>query len=150
MSIESDGTVRHEVLVDLPQERAFWAFADLDRIKPREHNLLGVPIAATVLEQHSGGDVYDRGVTAASAGGAGCSSSTPTTRSLSAETSDQTGKSPPNQRGRGQTSPPSVKSRHGCAWCIATTRTTAQGGSRCETAWTRPTGGRSIWPATRR
>ncbi len=102
MSIDSDGAVRHEVLVDLPQERAFWAFADLDRIKPREHNLLGVPIAATVLQQHSGGDVYDRGVTAASAGGAGCSSSTPTTRSLSAETSGQTGKSPPNQRGRGQ------------------------------------------------
>jgi len=36
-------------------------FADLDRIKPREHNLLAVPIEQTVLEQHVGGDVYDRG-----------------------------------------------------------------------------------------
>jgi len=62
MSIDSDGTVRHEVLVDLPQQQAFWAFADLDRIKPREHNLLAVPIAATVLEQRAGGDVYDRGI----------------------------------------------------------------------------------------
>ena len=62
MSIDSDGTVRHEVVVDLPQEQAFRAFADLDRIKPREHNLLAVPIAATVPEQRAGGDVCDRGV----------------------------------------------------------------------------------------
>ncbi len=62
MSIDSDGTVRHEVVVGLPQEQAFWAFTDLDRIKPREHNLLTVPIAETVLEQRAGGDVYDRGV----------------------------------------------------------------------------------------
>jgi uncharacterized protein YndB with AHSA1/START domain len=62
MSIESDGSVRHEVVVDLAPEQAFWAFADLDRIKPREHNLLAVPIEETVLEQHVGGSVYDRGV----------------------------------------------------------------------------------------
>ena len=62
MSIGNGGTVRHEVVVDLPQEQAFWAFADLDRIKPREHNLLAVPIAETVLERRAGGDVYDRGV----------------------------------------------------------------------------------------
>jgi uncharacterized protein YndB with AHSA1/START domain len=37
-------------------------FADLNRIKPREHNLLPVPIEQTVLEQHVGGDVYDRGI----------------------------------------------------------------------------------------
>ncbi len=62
MSIESDGSVRHEVVVDLPQEEAFWAFTDMDRIKPREHNMLAVPIEQTVLEQHVGGDVYDRGI----------------------------------------------------------------------------------------
>ena len=62
MSVEADGSVRHEVTVDLPQEQAFWAFTDLDRIKPREHNMLAVPIEATVLEQHVGGGVYDRGV----------------------------------------------------------------------------------------
>jgi uncharacterized protein YndB with AHSA1/START domain len=62
MSVDSDGTVRHEVVVDLPQEQAFWAFTDFDRIKPREHNLLAVPIAETVLELRAGGDVYDRGV----------------------------------------------------------------------------------------
>lgn len=55
-------TVRQEVVVDLPPEEAFWKFADLDRIKPRDHNLLAVPIEQTVLEQHAGGDIYDRGV----------------------------------------------------------------------------------------
>ena len=62
MSVETDGSVRHQVVVDLPQEQAFWAFTELDRIKPREHNMLAVPIEQTVLEQHVGGDVYDRGV----------------------------------------------------------------------------------------
>lgn len=62
MTVHSDGTVRHEVVVDLPPEQAFWKFADLDKIKPREHNMLAVPIAETVLEQHAGGDLYDRGV----------------------------------------------------------------------------------------
>jgi uncharacterized protein YndB with AHSA1/START domain len=62
MSVEPDGSVRHQVVVDLPQEQAFWAFTDLDRIKPREHNMLAVPIEQTVLEQHVGGGVYDRGV----------------------------------------------------------------------------------------
>ena len=60
--IASEGEVRHEVIVDLAREEAFWAFTDLDRIKPREHNMLAVPIDRTVLEQHVGGDVYDRGV----------------------------------------------------------------------------------------
>jgi uncharacterized protein YndB with AHSA1/START domain len=62
MSVEPDGSVRHEVVVDLAQEQAFWAFTDLDRIKPREHNMLAVPIEQTVLEQRVGGDVYDRGI----------------------------------------------------------------------------------------
>jgi uncharacterized protein YndB with AHSA1/START domain len=60
--VESDGMVRHEVLVGMSQEAAFWTFTELDRIKPREHNMLAVPIERTVLEQHVGGDVYDRGV----------------------------------------------------------------------------------------
>jgi uncharacterized protein YndB with AHSA1/START domain len=62
MTAESDLAVRQEVVVDLPPEQAFWTFADLNRIKPREHNLLSVPIDQTVLEQHVGGDVYDRGI----------------------------------------------------------------------------------------
>ena len=60
MTAESGKSIRHEVVVDLPVEEAFWMFADLDRIKPRQHNMLAVPIEQTVLEQHVGGDVYDR------------------------------------------------------------------------------------------
>lgn len=62
MSIDADGSVRYEVVIDLPQEQAFWSFTDLDRIKPRDHNLLAVPIEETILEHRVGGDVYDRGI----------------------------------------------------------------------------------------
>ena len=33
----------------------------LDKIKPREHNMLGVDIAETVFEPRAGGRIYDRG-----------------------------------------------------------------------------------------
>jgi uncharacterized protein YndB with AHSA1/START domain len=50
-------------VVDAPIERAFRVFTeDFDRVKPREHNMLGVEIAETVLEPRAGGRVYDRGV----------------------------------------------------------------------------------------
>ena len=62
MSVEPDGSVRHHVVVDLAQEQAFWAFTDLDRIKPREHNMLAADIAETVLEPRQGGRIYDRGI----------------------------------------------------------------------------------------
>jgi len=56
-------TVRHEVVVDAPVERAFSVFVnDIGSFKPREHNLLAVDIAETVFEPRVGGHVYDRGV----------------------------------------------------------------------------------------
>ncbi|HWU22169.1 MAG TPA: SRPBCC family protein [Nocardioides sp.] len=53
--------VRHEIVVDAAVEDTFRVFAEMDRIKPREHNLLAVPIEATVVEPYVGGDIYDRG-----------------------------------------------------------------------------------------
>jgi uncharacterized protein YndB with AHSA1/START domain len=54
--------VRHEIEVAVPVERAFAVFTEqFDRIKPREHNMLAVPIAETVFETQVGGSVYDRG-----------------------------------------------------------------------------------------
>ena len=54
--------VTHEIVVEVPVERAFRVFTEqFDQIKPREHNLLSVPIAETVFETHIGGAVYDRG-----------------------------------------------------------------------------------------
>lgn len=61
-STSTDSVVRQEVVVDLPPERAFSLFVEqFDRIKPREHNLLSVPIAESVFEPRVGGSVYDRG-----------------------------------------------------------------------------------------
>jgi uncharacterized protein YndB with AHSA1/START domain len=56
-------SVRSEIVVDAPIERAFAVFTEqFDRIKPREHNMLGVDIAETVFEPRVGGSIYDRGV----------------------------------------------------------------------------------------
>ena len=64
MSMQAqDTTVRAEISVNAPVERAFAVFTqDFDRVKPREHNMLGVDIAETVLEVRPGGRIYDRGV----------------------------------------------------------------------------------------
>ena len=56
-------SIRHEVTVDAPVERAFTVFTeDFGRFKPREHNMLAVDIAETVFEPRVGGHVVDRGV----------------------------------------------------------------------------------------
>jgi uncharacterized protein YndB with AHSA1/START domain len=56
-------SVRAQIIVEAPVERAFRVFTeDFDRIKPREHNILGVEIAETVFEPRVGGHIYDRGV----------------------------------------------------------------------------------------
>ena len=58
-----DRSVRTEVVVEAPIERAFRVFTeDFGSFKPREHNLLGVEIAETVFEPRVGGHLYDRGV----------------------------------------------------------------------------------------
>jgi uncharacterized protein YndB with AHSA1/START domain len=64
MSTQAQATsVRSEIVVDAPIERAFAVFTQqFDRIKPREHNMLGVDIAETVFEPRVGGSIYDRGV----------------------------------------------------------------------------------------
>ena len=60
---ETEASVHLQVIVHAPIERAFRTFTnEFDRIKPREHNLLGVDIAETVFEPRVGGHVYDRGV----------------------------------------------------------------------------------------
>jgi uncharacterized protein YndB with AHSA1/START domain len=64
MTMQAAGTsVRHQVVVEAPIERAFSVFTkDFGNFKPREHNLLGVDIAETVFELHEGGHIVDRGV----------------------------------------------------------------------------------------
>jgi uncharacterized protein YndB with AHSA1/START domain len=56
-------SVAHRVVVNAPIERAFAVFTErFGDFKPREHNLLAVPIAETVFEPRVGGHIYDRGV----------------------------------------------------------------------------------------
>jgi uncharacterized protein YndB with AHSA1/START domain len=64
MSIQTEPTAIHtQIVVEAPIERAFHVFTeDFDRIKPREHNMLGVEIDETVFEPRAGGRVFDRGV----------------------------------------------------------------------------------------
>ncbi len=59
----ADSSVRTEIIVDVPIERAFRVFTDrFDHIKPREHNMLAVSIAQSVFEPKVGGRIYDRGI----------------------------------------------------------------------------------------
>ena len=64
MSTQADQTsILTSVTVEAPLDRAFAVFVeDFDRIKPREHNMLGADIAETVFEPRAGGHIYDRGV----------------------------------------------------------------------------------------
>lgn len=63
MTTQAQDSVRTDVVVDAAAERAFQLFTEqFDRIKPREHNMLGVDIAESVFEPRVGGRVYDRGV----------------------------------------------------------------------------------------
>jgi uncharacterized protein YndB with AHSA1/START domain len=64
MTTQAQGaSVRTQIVVEAPIDRAFRVFTeDFDRIKPREHNMLGAEIAETVFEPRAGGHIYDRGV----------------------------------------------------------------------------------------
>jgi uncharacterized protein YndB with AHSA1/START domain len=59
---DSASTVRTEVVVPVSVAEAFSSFTErLGDFKPPEHNMLGVPIAETVLEPRVGGGIIDRG-----------------------------------------------------------------------------------------
>ena len=59
----TDTIVRREIVVDAAIDKAFSTFVErFGDFKPKEHNMLGVPIAETRFEPHVGGHIYDRGV----------------------------------------------------------------------------------------
>ncbi len=63
MTETDTATIRREIVVQAPIERAFAVFTErFGDFKPREHNLLASPIAETVFEPKVGGYIYDRGV----------------------------------------------------------------------------------------
>ncbi|WP_426242516.1 SRPBCC family protein [Nocardioides sp. LHG3406-4] len=62
MTQAADASVRKHVVVDVPLEQAFAVFTErFGDFKPREHNLLGVPIARTMFEPRVDGHIYDVG-----------------------------------------------------------------------------------------
>ena len=59
---QDQNAVNVDIVVNVPVEHAFKVFTErFDSIKPREHNLLDVPIERTVLECKVGGTAYDVG-----------------------------------------------------------------------------------------
>jgi uncharacterized protein YndB with AHSA1/START domain len=55
--------ISKSIVVNTGIEQAFALFiGQFDAIKPREHNLLSVPIAHTVFEPRVGGHIYDVGI----------------------------------------------------------------------------------------
>jgi DNA-binding transcriptional ArsR family regulator/uncharacterized protein YndB with AHSA1/START domain len=64
MTAPAEATVvRHEIVVNVPIERAFSFFTEgFGSFKPPAHNLLAVEIAETVFEPRVGGHLYDRGI----------------------------------------------------------------------------------------
>ena len=59
---QDQNAVNVDIVVNVPVEYAFRVFTErFDSIKPREHNLLSVPIERTVLECEVGGIAYDVG-----------------------------------------------------------------------------------------
>jgi uncharacterized protein YndB with AHSA1/START domain len=62
MTQTADVVVRRQIVVPAPIEQAFSTFTErFGDFKPREHNILGVPIAETVFEPRVGGHIVDRG-----------------------------------------------------------------------------------------
>jgi uncharacterized protein YndB with AHSA1/START domain len=61
MSNDAAATVRKQVVVEAPVATAFAVFTErFGDFKPREHNLLDVPITETIFEPRVGGHIYDR------------------------------------------------------------------------------------------
>lgn len=62
MTQTAAAVVRRGIAVDAPIEKAFSVFTErFGDFKPKEHNLLGAPIAETVFEPRVGGHILDRG-----------------------------------------------------------------------------------------
>jgi hypothetical protein len=61
MTTTDAGTIRQQIVVPAPIERAFVVFTErFGDFKPPEHNLLSAPIAETVFEAWVGGNIVDR------------------------------------------------------------------------------------------
>jgi len=60
MTTAEDAVIRRQVTVNASIEKAFAVFTEqFGDFKPKEHNLMGSPIAETRFDSHVGGHIYD-------------------------------------------------------------------------------------------
>lgn len=143
--------IHHHVVVNAPIERAFAVFTTrFGDFKPREHNLLAIPITETVFECHAGGHIYDRGVDGSVCKWArvlvyerpaGCYS-----RGISARLGGRKPIWPRPVRSK-SASPRSPPRRHASTSNIAISTDTVRAGSRSPTALTARPDGRYTYAA---
>ena len=63
MSVQQDTSVRAQIVVEAPIERAFAVFTEgMGSWWPPDHHILEAELAEMVFEPREGGHVYDRGV----------------------------------------------------------------------------------------
>lgn len=140
-------SIRHEVVVEVPIERAFSIFTQrFGTFKPREHNMLSVEIAATVFEPRQGGMSMTAARTAANAAGRASSPMSLRIGSSSAGTSTPTGKSRPTSTKPAKLrcdSSPRRRTARASSWSIATSIDTAPAGRQCAEESTPRAAGRS-------
>jgi uncharacterized protein YndB with AHSA1/START domain len=145
-------SVRSRIVVDAPIERAFSVFTEqFDRIKPREHNLLGVDIAETVFEPRVGGSIYDRGVDGSECRWARVLAYEPPERVVFSWDIGPTGRSRPTPTRPARWRCASSRRRlSGLEWSssTATSIATATTGRACARASRRPKGGRCTCSGT--
>ena len=147
-------TVRKQIVVDAPIERAFTVFTErFGDFKPPEHNLLGAPIAETVFEPRVGGGIVDR-----AADGSECRWA----RILAFDPPDRVVFSwdiSPRwtiETDPGQSSEVEVRfyaesrTAPGSSWSTGTSTGTAPDGKQSPTAWTGRKAGRCTWTGTPR
>jgi uncharacterized protein YndB with AHSA1/START domain len=154
MSQPEAATVRKQIVVDAPIERAFTVFTDrFGDFKPPEHNLLGTPIAATVFEPRVGGGIVDRATDGSECRWARILAYDPPDRvvfswDISPRWSIETDPARPARSRCGST--PSRRPAPGWSWSTGTSTGMAPGGKRSRTASTGPKAGRCTWTATPR
>jgi uncharacterized protein YndB with AHSA1/START domain len=155
MSGTEAATVRKQIVVDAPIERAFTVFTDrFGDFKPPEHNLLAAPIAETVFEPRVGGGIVDRAADGSECRWARILAYDPPDRVVfswdisprwSIET-DPAQTSEVEVRFYGRCRRPA----RGWSWSTGISTDTAPGGKRSRTASTGPRAGRCTWTATPR
>ena len=147
-------TVRRQVVVDAPIERAFTVFTGrFGDFKPPEHNMLGAPIAETVFESRVGGSIVDRAADGSECRWARILAFDPPERvvfswDISPRWTIETDQA--------QTSEVEVRfyaespTAHGWSWNTGTSTGMARDGKQSPAAWTGRRAGRCTWTGTPR